>query len=118
MTNEDLVRELLKNIQIMTSTFETNNLQVLNVGCKPYGEKDADLIVFVELASLKGSKIPTDVIVKINLYDSDGGLFLNCQERLYKVDFSGYDTITINCYDNGQTLIKAEKGRLFAVKDS
>jgi hypothetical protein len=117
MVYEDLAKELKKNIQIMTNTFEGNNLQVLNVSCRPTSSTSAHLDVYVELASIKGSKISTNVDIKINLYDSDGELLYCESQALFSCDFRGYDTLKILCYDDN-TLNNATKGRLYAVRNA
>lgn len=115
-TNTILAKELKKNIQIMTNTFESNNLQVLNIGCKPYSDNDSDFDLYVELAAISGSDLKYSCKAKINLYDEDNELYMTKEEDIYKDDFSGYDTITISCYDNRKTLKIATKGRLYLTK--
>lgn len=116
MLYQDLAMELQKNIQIMTNTFEGFNLQVLNIACDAMQDNDdADFWVLVELASIKGSKISRDVTVKINFYDSDGTLFLYDIAFLWKHTFRGYDTIRLSGSYHKQALLKAAKGRLYAV---
>ncbi len=107
---------LRENIQVITSTFESNNLRVLNVGCKPYSDDDADALVFVELTTINGSSIPCDLEVKVNLYDSNGVLYMSNSEYLPEDEFSGYDTLQIQCYDSSHTLERAVSGRLFVTK--
>ena len=113
MSYANAAKELKKNIQIMSSTFERNNLQVLNVACKPYGNNDADLRLFVEIASIEGDTIPADLNLKVNLYDADGDLYLLESSYLDSDSFQGYDTIEISCYDSGHTLDIARTGRLY-----
>lgn len=100
----------------MTSTFENNNLQVLNIACKPYGDDDPDLQIFVELASVNGNEIPGDLNIKINLYDGDGELYLTKSQYLAAESFGGYDTVEISCYDDSHTLDIARKGRLYVTR--
>ena len=107
---------LRKNIQIMTNTFEKNNLHVLNVGCKPYDDDDADLQVYVELESMDGESIPSNLYVKINLYDDEGNLYMIEDSLITASKFDGYDTIEINCYDSSHVLEIAKSGRLYVVK--
>ncbi len=114
MTYEDVARELRKNIQILSNTFERANLQVLNIGCKPYSDTDPDAIFYVELSSLSGLNIPSTVEVKINLYNSDGEIICMSSEYLYGEEFSGYDTLSIT-FPNTNALDIAVSGRLYAV---
>ncbi len=111
-----LAKELKKHIEIIESTFAANNLQVISLGCKPYEENDADLRVNIEIATISGSEIPSDLQIKINLYDEDDDLYMTNYIVMNKDKFSGYDTITINCYDNSHVLEKAVKGRLFVTR--
>lgn len=117
MSYINLAKELRNNIMIMTSTFENNNLQVLNIGCRPYADDDADLILYVELASITGTTIPSNLYVKVNLYDSDENIYMTCSENINIKSFCGYDTIEINCYDSSHTLITAKSGKLYVVRD-
>lgn len=116
MNYESLAKELKKNIQVMETTFAANNLQVLNVGCKPCGDNDADLDVYVEIASISGSSLENDVDIKINLYDEDGELYMTDDTYVDSDTFAGYDTLTIQCYDSRHTLEQASKGRLYATR--
>ena len=111
-----LAKELKKHIEIMESTFSANNLQVINIGCKPYEDNDGDLRVFVEIASITGSEISCDLNIKINLYDEDDYLYTTKSATVLKGRFSGYDTITITFFDNSHTLERAVKGRLFVAR--
>lgn len=113
---ENVAKELKKNIEVMTNTFEANNLQVLHLTVKPYSEDDADCNILLELSTISGSALESDVSVKINLYDEDDELYLTNSETIYKSSFSGYDTVTINCYDDSKTLDKAVKGRLYLTR--
>lgn len=113
-----LAKELKKHIEIMESTFAANNLQVINVGCKPASDDDGDLEVYVELASINGSAIPCTLDIKINLYDESGDLYMTEDTTLFLNRFNGYDTVKIYCQDDSHTLEKAVKGRLFVVKSS
>ena len=93
------------------------NLEVLNIGCKPYGDEDADLSIYVELASIEGSSIPYDLALKINLYTDNDELYMAKHFCLIEDIFDGYDTVTIACCDCKHTLERAKKGRLFVVRD-
>lgn len=116
MNYRNLAKKLQKNIQIVTSTFESNNLQVLNMACKPYGDDDADLYVYVELASINGSAVPSTLQVKINLYTADDELYMTEYSYVLEHKFTGYDTITICCSDDSHVLEIATKGRLYVTR--
>ena len=110
---EDLAKNLKNNIEIMTSTFENNNLQLLNTGIKNCGGDDADFSFIFEVSAKKGSSIKEDLSIGLNLYNKDGEIIyhdicvINCES------FQGYDTETINCYLDGKALLLAAKGRLY-----
>lgn len=116
MSYRNAARELSKNIQIIDNSFEANNLQVLGASCIARSDDEGDLYVFVELATISGSTINNSVWIKINLYDNDNHLYMTCRELIWDDKFSGYDTIEIDCYDNGHVLDTASKMRLFCVK--
>lgn len=109
-----LAKELKKHIEIMESTFAANNLQVINIGCQDVF--DGDLLVYVELATISETVLPNDISIKINLYDENGDIYMVGSHYVDKESFSGYDTITINCFDKSRVLEKAVKGRLFATR--
>ena len=58
-----------------------------------------------------------DVSIKVNLYDSTGEIYFTEDRCLFADDFDGYDTISLNLYDNGNTLLKAKSARLFVTKN-
>lgn len=113
---EKLAKNLKKNIEVLENTFEMNNLQILNFSVQACGEDDADCNIYIELATIKGTKIPDSIEVKINLYDKEDELFMVESREIYEDDFRGYDTITLNCYRDNNTLKKVKKGRLYVVK--
>ena len=84
---------------------------------KPYSDDDADLTVYVELASMEGSSIPCDLALKINLYTENDELYMAKHVYIEEDIFDGYDTVTIECYDSKHTLERAKKGRLYVVRD-
>lgn len=115
---ENLAKELKKNIEVMTNTFEANNLQLLHLTVKPYSEEDADCSILVEVATISGTDIPRNGLnIKINLYDDNDELYLTEAYYINDESFSGYDTYEINCYDDSKTLKKAVKGRLYITRN-
>ena len=116
MSYRNAAVELNKNIQIMESTFEANNLQVLGTACKPYADDDGDLILYIEVASISGSKIKNSVQIKVNLYNKDNSLYMSKSTWVSEDKFSGYDTFEIQCYDSSHTLDIAVKGRLYVTR--
>lgn len=114
---EDLAKELKKNTEIMTQTFERFNLQILSWSIKPvpsFGDKDADVDVFVELATISEEKIKKDCIIKINGYDEDGDICALAEGKINKDAFWGYDTIKMRLEDNEQLLKICKRARLYA----
>lgn len=110
-----LAKKLKKHIEIMESTFAANNLQVINIGCKPASNIGGDLEVYVEIASVTGSNLPFSLYIKINLYDDNDDLFMTKESFIRDDRFNGYETITIYCNDS-HVLDKAVKGRLFVTR--
>ena len=104
---------LRKNITIMKSTFDNNNLRVVNIGCKPYDDDDADLLFYVELESANGESIPCRLSLKINLYDSEGNLYMLEEDYLSPEQFNGYDTREIVFCDSSHVLEIARSGKIF-----
>ena len=106
-------RNLNKRLQILESTFESNNLEVLATACKPYNDSNGDLLVYVELVSISGKRIKKDLSLKINLYDINGDLYMSDYQDIFASEFTGYDTITIECQDSHHVLDTAYKGKLY-----
>ena len=52
MTYTEIAKQLKRNIQIMDNTFSANNLKVLDIACKPCENDDADIDLYVEVASI------------------------------------------------------------------
>ena len=107
-------KNLRRNTEIMTGTFEANNLQCLNIGCKyEIDKKDHNLYFYVEIATISG-KLDRMKTLHINLYDEDGDL---CDSDYTAVcTFSGLDTETISFSSKNDNLEKAVKARVY-VKD-
>ena len=107
---EDLAKSLKKNIEIMTYTFENNNLQILNTGIKRCGGDDADFVFLFEIATIKGNSIEKDVNVSLNLYNTDDEIIYHESMEIYCENFQGYDTGSISCYLDSKALLLASKG--------
>lgn len=113
---EDLARELKKHIDVLTPTFEANNLQVLQFNIKPNCDEEADCEIYVELSAIEGQGIPANLLkLKINLYDDNDELYYVGSELIWQYQFAGYDTYVIDCNDPN-LLTTAVKGRLYVVK--
>ena len=114
MDYRSAANRLRRNIQIMENTFANNNLQVLNIGCKPCDDEDGDVFVYVELSTIKGTRIPGNIKLKVNLYDIEGNLYLSSDTWIIAEEFCEYDTYSILCEDSTHALEYAVSGRLFA----
>lgn len=114
MVKTNLCKELKNHTEILDSTFEKRNLRVINFSYSQYSESDFDCRACVEIAAIEGDSIDNSVHVKINFYDVDGDLISAFSEAVYRSDFSGYDTVTIICDDNGKLLLAAKKARIYA----
>lgn len=107
---------LNKRLQILEDTFEENNLKVMATACKPFSDYNGDLYVYVELSTISGRRIKNDIHLKINLYDVDGNLYMSDYEDIFADEFTGYDTVTIECKDSQHVLDRAYKGKLYVIK--
>lgn len=104
-------KNLRRNTEIMTGTFEANNLQCLNIGCKyEIDKKDHNLYFYVEIATISG-KLDGMKTLHINLYDEDGDLCNSDYTGVYS--FSGLDTETICFSSKNDNLEKAVKARVY-----
>ncbi|GEM_PF-3484501 len=113
----DLANELRKNMDILESTFEQNNLQLLRYTLRPYSDDDADCVLLIEFASLEKYHSPDGrLTIKANLYDKNDDLYLTSSHNIYLSDFSGYDTVELDLYDNQRTLLNAKSGRIFVTR--
>lgn len=113
--NLNLAKTLKENIIVIQNTFD-NNIKVLKIGVKPYSEDDSDMQLLLEIESIDGGNLANSIDIKINLYDKDDELYQVNSSYLDEDVFCGYDTVVINCYDDGQTLQKAVKGKLYVTK--
>lgn len=110
---EDLAKALKNNIEIMTHTFENNNIQIINTGIKKCSDDDADFTFLFEVSTIKGSSIENDLSVNLNLYNNDGEIILHESFIIDCDHFQGYDTGSISCYLDSKALLLASKGRLY-----
>jgi len=110
---EDLAKKLKQNIEIMTPTFEKNNLQIINTGMRRVGSDDGDFDFLMEITSLKGSSIKRNLYVNLNLYNSDGEIILHESRLIDCETFQGYETVAIFCSLDGEALPLAAKGRVY-----
>ena len=111
-TYKDKAKQLKKNMQVISSTFEMYNMQVMGVSCQEYGDNTGSLRVFVEV--LSNESLKEQVCVKINLYDEDDDVIVTNQDTLPK-KFCGIQTVEITLLDES-TLDRAVKGKVYAVK--
>lgn len=109
-------KNLNKRLQILEATFEENTLKVMATACKPFSDYNGDLYVYVELSTISGRRIKNDIHLKINLYDVDGNLYMSDYENIFADEFTGYDTVTIECKDSQHVLDRAYKGKLYVIK--
>ena len=100
----------------MTSTFETNNLECLNIGCKYVADKkDPCLNIMVEMTTIQGPIKDSYPKLNINLYDGDDDLFFTEQSYINS-HMSGFDTVVIECSDKNVDLRNAVRGRLYVTR--
>ena len=110
---EDLAKKLKKNIEIMTPTFEKNNLKIINTGMRRVGSYDGDFEYLMEISSIKGSSIKRNLYVNLNLYNIDGDIILHEFSLIDSETFQGYETISIFCTLDGEALPLAANGRVY-----
>ncbi len=114
--NPDFAKNLRKNIEVMTNTFDENNLQCLNIGCKYIDDmKEPYLKILVEMSTINGPVEDDYLELKINLYDEDGDLFYTNSSSV-EYGMSGFDTLEISCGDKKNDLRRATKGRLYVAR--
>lgn len=112
----DFTKNLKKNIEVMTNTFEANNLQCLGVGCRYYQDKKtSSLKVLVEMTTIKGPVKNQYMKLKINLYDDEDNLFATVYSYIDD-DMSGFDTVEISCSGADEVLRKTVRGRLYVTR--
>ena len=116
---EDFAKALKKNTGIIQSTFNTFNLQVLQVGYRPYGvededeEADADCDFIIEVSTLNEGKMKCNGYIKVNLYDEEGDLISNDCIAVYSDKFSGYDTYKVMMINDRKTLLRAKSAKVY-----
>ncbi len=119
---EDLAKELKKNTQIIQTTFNKFNLQVMQVGYRPYAEDgdddpDADCDFMVEISSLDNGPMKSNAYIKINLYDENGDLIDHDNKFINADEFTGYDTFKIMMANDSKTLIRAKSAKVYMSKN-
>ncbi len=121
---EDLAKELKRNTQIIQSTFNAFNLQVLQVGYHPYGveddseESDADCDCLVEVSALNDGPMTHDAYLKVNLYDENGDLISHDYSLIQAEGFSGYDTYKVMLINDSKTLRIAKSAKVYMSQNS
>lgn len=108
----DKAKELKKNIRIVKETFDDYDIEVLDVGCRAFSDKDADVVVLVEISRKSKEEMDTNLNLKVNLYDKDKELYLT-GEKFVPYTFTGYDTISIECKDHKNALKTAFTGKVY-----
>lgn len=108
----DKAKELKKNIRIVKETFDDYDIEVLNIGCRAFSDKDADVVVLVEISRKSKEEMDTNLNLKVNLYDKDKELYLT-GEKFVPYTFTGYDTISIECKDHKNALKTAFTGKVY-----
>ncbi len=114
---EKQAKELKKNTKIMRDTFKKFNLKILQFSYQPFGPDDADGQIIIEVSTIEGDEIPEHAMIKVNLYDNNGEIFLTECRPVNANYFSGYDTFSIALRYNSKALKKAKKARIFMTKD-
>ena len=108
----DKAKELKKNIRIVKETFDDYDIEVLNIGCRAFSDKDADVVVLVEISRKSKEEMDTNLNLKVNLYDKDKELYLT-GEKFVPYTFTGFDTISIECKDHKNALKTAFTGKVY-----
>ncbi len=112
--NKAIIQNLNSHTDIIEATFTNNNLKVIGTGFCSVGD-DGWLGFLIELVTLQGSSIKSNVDIKINMYSNDNTIIYSKAETIYSDYFSGYDTIHI--YLNERNLaFEATRCRIFATK--
>ena len=119
---EELAKELKKNTQIIQTTFSKFNLQVLQVGYRPYAEEgddepDADCDFMIEISSLDNAPMKCNAYIKINLYDENGDLIDHDNKLVIADEFSGFDTFKIMMTNDSKTLLRAKSAKVYMSMD-
>ncbi len=112
----DNSQELKNNTEIIENTFKKHNLQVLKYSYRDGGWNPDDCTLSIEFSSIDDTiKLSENIVIKLNLYDENGEIVSTSEEKLYKSDFEGYDTIEI-CASGCRALTRAKSARIFVVK--
>ena len=87
-----IINSLNKNVDVLESTFEKYNLQVINYGFCGIDISNGWMQLLVEIASIDGSVLSDDINIKVNLYDEQNTIIYSQDIYVDQNDFSGYDT--------------------------
>lgn len=110
-----IAKNLNKNVDVVESTFSQNNLQVISYGFCGINES-GNMALLIEIASINGNSISSNIDVKANFYDEDGIIIYSESTMVYEEDFTGYDTLKLCMWEDGLAFNVA-KCRLFSVRN-
>lgn len=118
MTNSEKAKKLKQNTEIIDTTFEKHNLQVIDFSIRPESEdeSDSDFAIVFEICSLDGGSIDGCIQVKANLYDANGNIYAIKDEHIFASSFEGYDSFEIGVWINEKALDIIKAIRVFAKK--
>lgn len=110
-----IAKRLSKHIEVVDQMMSHLNLRVLNVSCRTGNSDGGCFTAYVEICSIDGNEIPSDVCIKMNTYDSDGNLVDTSNTSIRAKNFIGYDTVSIY-FSQDCALDEAASGRLYATR--
>lgn len=108
-----IAQHLRKNIDVLDSTFEKYDLEVLSVGISHVDDYGWFQVV-VEILKKNSGKLGSSLDIKANCYDEEGIIFSE-STTIFNQNFSGYDTFIIYCQEDN-LIYKTNKIRVFVVK--
>lgn len=115
MSKENIKNQPNIDIEIVNSTFEKNNLQVLGQGFCNIDTEFGTMSLLVEIASINNTKIKQDLFLKVNCYDERNNIIYSTDECIDETSFDGYDTLEL-CLLDDNLVFKTKKCRIYITR--
>lgn len=115
-TDKEMIqKQLNKSTEILETTFDKFNLQVIGYGFCGIQQHNGWMELLIELTLTPGEKLTDDISIKSNFYDEDGTIIFYKNAYIDADNFLGYDTIHMNLYEDNLAF-NTVKCRIFATK--
>jgi len=110
-----IAKNLNKNVEVITQSFDNYGIEVLSYGFCKINEETGWLDLMVEIEDESGFGLEDDLQLKVNLYDEEGDIIYSDSEYIYEDEFDGFDTVHFHLSEDGLAF-NADRCRLYMTK--